>query len=262
MGRAIYSSDDGGGTWTLAASPPGPEDAMGMGLHSLLVKEATSSRLFASYCGLTLDRSMDGGRTWVRDILDGGCWGVGFAMAVDRSASLLLMGGESALDAVAFLWLDPRENPPPSRWGSQQRTSQMTGLNTIVADPTTDKAFYVGGEGSLAHLTILADNTIDLQFPWQASAAPSAPGDVGYLYILTLWPDPVTPGRVVYAGTVNGGGPLVVFESLEFGKNPIRIPVEGTPGLFPNSLTPLGAGSGLVLWASGDGAGHAFILHD
>jgi hypothetical protein len=221
--RVIRVSHDSGHTWRDAHTPAAAMDDLS--LPSALVDVPASHdlphRMFATQAGPTLDVSINFGRDWTRVISDASCAAQGFT--VDTAKQTLWYIGECALDRVSASWL-ALDGVLKSSWSRKPlETWNGNGVYVAEADPHDPHGVYLGGEGRLGFLTRVGEDV------GVESRYSNSPSGESYPYILAIWPDPKTPRQIVFGGGEQGGGRASLLLSVDSGRNPASIPIEGEP---------------------------------
>jgi hypothetical protein len=133
---------------------------------------------------------------------------------------------EGALDRVIALWLPiGGADPLPTAWQRGLLSDwDANGVYAAEADPADPHAMYIGGEGRLGYLRP-AGTGVQVDLPW---IVPSDGSEI-YVYVNAIWPDSERDARILFGGGEQGGGPASLLESLDRGRQPVQIAIEGAP---------------------------------
>jgi hypothetical protein len=85
----------------------------------------------------------------------------------------------------------------------------------------------IGGEGRLGYLRP-ASTGVQIDLPCSVLPDGAAP----YVYVTAIWPDSGRDARILFGGGVHGGGAASLMESLDRGRQPVQIAIEGDPPLW------------------------------
>jgi len=224
---AIYHSDNNGITWTLSSFPWIPADSQG---PSHFATDAVSGYVYTTEMGEAVGRSADQGSTWTRLGASGGSDG---AIAIDRTGAVLVV----AVSGLGGCRLRFKELTSDAGDWLDAPIAFSLPCNGVVADPTSDRTFYVFGAARVTHIAIGQDGHV------------TEAGGFGDATIVVndLWADRVTSGRIWFTGVSSEG--LATYESVDFGQTATRRPVEGNPSVIGSVVVELPKNRGLAVWS-------------
>ncbi|HEX6536217.1 MAG TPA: hypothetical protein VF041_16620 [Gemmatimonadaceae bacterium] len=247
----FYRSDDGGTTWT--GSGDGLYWDLGQSyppMFDIAVQPDPASPvtpLYANMNGVSIARSLDGGRTWSFVVGTVDAFGDPCHVHIaQRDPTTLYQGCEAPLDRA---WVGRFDIARHDSAALGERTFVVgsdlhRGIgnrrpNSFFSLPSDSGTVYVGLEGGL----IAVHGVDDFEWIWRGDASRPAPG--AYTYVRAIWIDPADSNHLIFGGgttsfdSVRAG----LHETFDRGRS-VSVPEAPTGLSFHAAAIPAGTTAG------------------